>query len=379
MISPSSHAPWADGLRSGSARLQGLVRLAALFGLAASWMGGERVSVAFAEPEAPGEAAPAAAQPAAAKSAAAKSAGAESAQAKSAAVEPEATDSGTTYFRIGNRRLTVEDIVRDLGSIEPARIAQLIEHPAMLEKQLKQLREREILIWGAENAPDIRNHPTVRRKVYQVAIQRVLLKRLDPEHLDPSKIPASEVQAYYDSHPEAYKRPALARALHLQVKTREEAMELLPKAKAAGPTAFRELVLKHTIDEETKLSSGDLGEFDQQGRYRNRADASVEKAIAEAAFKLAPGQVASQPVPVNDAWSIVKLVRLYPEKDESLEEVEASIREILARQTREEKVQEIMDDLKTRYEVTLYEDNLVPIQLELVPGTPPTHGATSPH
>ncbi len=297
-----------------------------------------------------------------------------------AADAPTDAEQGTTYFRVGNRRLTVEDIVNELGSAEPARIAQLIDQPKALNQQLKNLRERELLIWGAENSPEIRNHPTVRRKVYQVAIQRVLLKKLDPEHLDPSKIPASAVKSYYEEHPEAYKRPALARALHLQVKTREEAMELLPKAKAAGPTAFRELVLKHTIDEETKLSSGDLGEFDQQGRYRNRTDASVEKAIAEAAFKLAPGQVASQPVPVNDAWSIVKLVRLYPEKDESLEDVEASIREILVRQTREEKVQEIMDDLRERYEVTLYADNLVPIQLELAPGTPPAHGGTnSPH
>jgi len=90
-----------------------------------------------------------------------------------------------------------------------------------------------------------------------------------------------EIAAYFEENKDSFDKPETVRASHILVETREEAESLLKQLEAGAD--FAELAAEHTLDEMTKESGGDVGDF---------ARGEVEEGFEETAFGLEIGETA---------------------------------------------------------------------------------------
>lgn len=109
------------------------------------------------------------------------------------------------------------------------------------------------------------------------------------------------------------------RAKHVLVKTEAEAKEIL--AAIAKGTAFDELAKERSIDPSAKQNGGDLGYFRRE---------MMVAPFAEAAFKIQPGTVGTEPVESQFGWHVIR-VEDRRQAVPSLEEKEQELRDVLAR------------------------------------------------
>jgi peptidyl-prolyl cis-trans isomerase C len=123
------------------------------------------------------------------------------------------------------------------------------------------------------------------RSLKQNAVQQLIRREFD-ERITVETIPAADVQAYYDGHPDEFHRPEMVRASHILLASESEANELMAKVRGADARTFRQLARQHSIDTETKLRGGDLRYFNNEGRAVNSPDEPVDAAITTAAFGL---------------------------------------------------------------------------------------------
>lgn len=274
-----------------------------------------------------------------------------------------AEDGEQLLFSVAGEHYSLETLSALALQQPPQELEALIQSPEALRSFVEAQLDRALMRQAAREDAAISAHPELRRKVFQVAIQRMLAEKLPPDATEPAAIGAESVADYYTRYLKRYRRPAMVRAMHLQVATEAEALQLLPAVKAADPLTFRDLVRKHSIDQESKYSSGDLGTFDREGHYLARPDEEVEASLVAAAFRLKAMEVSDKPVPVRNAWSLVKVVRHYPARSTPLSEVEADIRRLLVKERREAAVAALLDQLRERFPVERDNDNLVPIQI----------------
>jgi len=90
-----------------------------------------------------------------------------------------------------------------------------------------------------------------------------------------------EIAAYFEENKDSFDQPETVRASHILVETREEAESLLKQLEAGAD--FAELAAEHTLDEMTKESGGDIGDF---------ARGEMEEGFEETAFSLEIGETA---------------------------------------------------------------------------------------
>src|SRR5690606_17147143 len=111
------------------------------------------------------------------------------------------------------------------------------------------------------------------------------------------------MKAYYDSHLDDYVKPEEVRVSAIILKNKAQAERVLIEAKGdAGKTnkGFRDLVMKYSIDEETKLRGGDL-------RYLDMKNTEVPAPVIKAAFGLTTtGDVSDVIAAGNGTFYILK-------------------------------------------------------------------------
>jgi peptidyl-prolyl cis-trans isomerase C len=185
--------------------------------------------------------------------------------------------------------------------------------------------------------------------VKKSAVQAMLSKEID-EKITPDSISQVELEKYYQDNLPEFVRPETRRVNQIVLETRQEALALIPKARQADLAAFRELAREHSIDQETRLRGGDLFYFDAEGKRREERKPAVDPAIVKAAFALGElGDVAEEPVQIEDGWSVIKLTGHRPESKRPLQGVEATIRRRLWREKRERAVEQLVADLRKEY------------------------------
>ena len=132
-------------------------------------------------------------------------------------------------------------------------------------------------------------------------------------------VPPADIERAYNNNSEQYTTPEQVRASHILMKTegkddaavKAKAEDLLKQAKAGSD--FAELAKKHSEDEGSAKSGGDLDYF-QRGKMVAEFD--------QAAFAMQPGQV-SDLVKTQYGYHIIKLVDRKPAATRTLAEVRA--------------------------------------------------------
>ena len=272
------------------------------------------------------------------------------------------------YATVGDVRITVGRIEDEIAQMSPFLRARYRD-PAKLRELADSLVRFELLAREAER-DGYGDRQVVQRSVKQAIVQNLIKTEFD-ERVTRDSITAEEIQAYYDSHQDEFGRPAMVRASHVLLTTREEADALLAEARAADARQFRELARRHSIDTETKLRGGDLRYFTQSGLPAGARDddTPVDPAIVTAAFALREvGDVVSAPIAVGEHWSLVKLTGRRDAEQRTIEQASEGIRLRLWREKRQRAIDEFVDGLRRTHAPELHPDRMRPIRLD---GPPP--------
>jgi len=172
----------------------------------------------------------------------------------------------------------------------------------------------------------------------------------------PSPLPsAAEVAAYYAAHLDRFTRPERVRVRQILVRDRGVAERAARQLAAGGD--FAEVARRFSRDP-SAARGGDQGELGRD---------DLPPALAEVIFKLQPGQT-SDIVAADYGFHIFQVTARYPPREMSLADATGEIRDALRRQREDERMQLLVGEARSRYNVSVYARNL-PF---------PYHGAYAP-
>ncbi|HHV38910.1 MAG TPA: foldase [Tepidimicrobium sp.] len=149
-----------------------------------------------------------------------------------------------------------------------------------------------------------------------IAMNLKLKKLLGPE-IDISE---EEMLDYYEENKEAFGEAEQVKARHILVETEEEAKEISKELESGGD--FAKLAKKHSLDEASKESGGDLGFFGK---------GEMVKEFEKSAFSLKPNEI-SDPVKTDHGYHIIEVLEKKEAKIPSYKDVKDDIEDILLQQ-----------------------------------------------
>ena len=232
--------------------------------------------------------------------------------------------------------------------------------------------------------------PQAQKSLKQTAVQ-TMIKSVVDDTITPDSIPAEEVKAYYDGHPNEFHRDGLMRASHVLVNSKARAEQIAAQVKKADAKQFRDIAQAESLDTETKLRGGDLHYFDTSGipmrlmaRFaKNLNDVPAKDRVApeltKAAFALKEVGDVSKPIKVGENWSVLRLTGTRPAEHKTLAESDTTIRQKLWRDKRREALDGLVDKLRAEIKPEIHEELLKPIKFEApaATGEAPTSAGTA--
>lgn len=188
----------------------------------------------------------------------------------------------------------------------------------------------------------------------------------------PDDIPEAELRRFFEANPERWNRPEEVRASTIVLDKKKDADEVARLA--AGPEGesnkgFRDLVGRFSVDQDSKLRGGDL-------RYFARDTTEVPAPVVEAAFKLARTGDVSGPIEANKRFYILKQTGRRSPVKKSFDQVKREIQNELYKQRRDGAQRKLVDELRTRSKIEVFEDNLKKVRVDTSsrPGAEPSAG-----
>jgi peptidyl-prolyl cis-trans isomerase C len=226
--------------------------------------------------------------------------------------------------------------------------------------------------------------PEVVRTMKQVMIQKLMRDEFDTK-LTADTVPDADMKTYYDANLAEYVKPEEVRVSAIILKNRAQADRVALEARGDGGKTnkgFRDLVMKYSSDEETKLRGGDL-------RYFDAATKELPASVVKGAFGLInTGDVSAAIDAGNGTWYVLKQTGRRKAMTKSFEDAKGAIRNKLFRDRRMQAQKDFVDNLKNAAKIEINEPNLAKVRIDtssagddghgrdLTP--PPMGGATAP-
>jgi len=212
--------------------------------------------------------------------------------------------------------------------------------------------------------------PEVVRTMKQVMIQKLMRDEFDTT-VTADKVADAEMSAYYNANLTEYDKPEEVRVSAIILKNKAQADRVALEARGdAGKTnkGFRDLVMKYSADEDTKLRGGDL-------RYLEPTTKDVPMPIVKAAFTLYNTGDVSQAVDAgNGTWYVLKQTGRRRPVRKSFEDAKPQIRNKLFRDKRLQAQKDFVDNLRAKTKVEINEANLAKVRVDTSQAADDGHG-----
>ncbi len=165
------------------------------------------------------------------------------------------------------------------------------------------------------------------------------------KQFDAIKLSESEMKAFYKKNSKMFKRPAMAKARHILLKSKKEAEAVIKELnKAKNKEAkFIELA-KAKSTGPSGPNGGELGWFDKK---------RMVKEFSDAAFRLKKGTYTKKPVKTQFGYHVIYLEDIKPAGTVSFEEAKPSIEQSLKVKKFQAKIKEISKQLKSKADIKI--------------------------
>ena len=212
--------------------------------------------------------------------------------------------------------------------------------------------------------------PEVVRTMKQVMIQKLMRDEFDAK-VTAESVPEADMKSYYDANLTEYVKPEEVRVSAIILKNRAQADRVALEARGeAGKTnkGFRDLVMKYTSDEDTKLSGGDL-------RYFDTTTKELPAPVVKGAFALInTGDVSTTIDAGNGTFYVLKQTGRRKSMTKSFEDAKPAIRNKLFRDSRMKAQKDFVDNLKTSSKIEINEANLARVRVDTSTAVDDGHG-----
>ena len=188
----------------------------------------------------------------------------------------------------------------------------------------------------------------------------------------------ADIKAYFDEHPDEFRRPAQVRLAQLVVPDEAQAKALLSEVvgyieadRLKAREIFSEFVRRHSKDDRARLSGGDLGFVGEPGVSKTPNQDKAPPAVARAGFAIgAVGELAPAPIKSSAGWHIVQKTGFRRPYQRTLADARTTIRNNLFRARKAAAMEAFVADLRGKAKIEVDEANLDKVELKR--GRPPT-------
>ncbi len=213
--------------------------------------------------------------------------------------------------------------------------------------------------------------PEVVRTMKQVMIQKLMRDEFDTK-VTADTVADAEMKAYYDANLAEYVKPEEVRASAIILKNKAQADRVALEARGdAGKTnkGFRDLVMKYSADEDTKLRGGDL-------RYMDPGTKEVPAPVVKAAFTLFnTGDVSGVVDAANGTWYVLKQTGRRKSMTKSFDDAKPQIRNKLFREKRLQAQKDFVDNMRAKTKIEINEANLAKVRIDTSATSDDGHGS----
>lgn len=212
--------------------------------------------------------------------------------------------------------------------------------------------------------------PEVVRTMKQVMIQKLMRDEFDAK-VTADTVADAEMKAYYDANVAEYVKPEEVRVSAIIVKNKAQADRVALEARGdAGKTnkGFRDLVMKYSADEDTKLRGGDL-------RYFDTTTKEVPANVVKGAFQLFnTGDVSTAIDAGNGTYYVLKQTGRRKSVTKGFEDAKPQIRNKLFREKRLQAQKDFVDGLRAKTKIEINEANLAKVRIDTSAASDDGHG-----
>ncbi len=273
---------------------------------------------------------------------------------------------GTPIAKRDGTTLTVEDIEARLNgqsAFVRSRFKDRAEKLKFVEQQVRvEVLAREAVSLGYHESPEV-----------QDALKKIIVQKLTREKFDsavrPQDITDAELAAYYEKHKDEYNKAEMVRLAQIFIPFGSDKAKALTTATTVAKDAakpellndrkhFKELVAKHSMDNESKPAGGDL-------RYLNATQIETRYGpkVKEAAFAMKDINAVTGPIEGKLGFHIIKRTGHRKAINRTLEQVKNPVRNVLYRDKRTANFDKYVGDLKTKYKVQVFEDRIDDVKI----------------
>jgi hypothetical protein len=278
--------------------------------------------------------------------------------------------------KVGDRTITLGDYAAALEHMDQFDRMRYAS-PERRKELLDEMIEVELLAREAE-AKGYDKDPIAQMEMRAI-LRDAMFKDAHKGAPLPTDIPDDEVRSYYDSHKDDYKDPERRRLSLIVLKDEGAAKAVLASALATTTAAqWGELVKTKSTDAQAKANvpldlAGDFGMVSPPGDPRGE-NPRVPEPVRTAAFEIGSvGQVLPRVVAGGDGrFYVVRLASKVDAHARSYGEAERSIRVKLSNDKMKQKEDEMLAQLRTQYPVTIDENELAKVKVDL-PGIDAGH------
>ncbi len=276
---------------------------------------------------------------------------------------PAASDtSGPVVGVVGSHRITRHEVDSLLSGAPQGIRDQYTSSPDEYKKLIERIAEQEALYQAAVQA-GTESDSAYRAEIAAHARQLLVKHYYQNVVRALPAFPDSAVRLYYEEHAADYKDPGRARVRHILVSTRAKAEQVRKRLKA-GET-WDAVCARYSTDKVSAKTGGVIGYVVSDAELV--PGIGKAPAIVAAAFRLKEGET-SEPLKSDRGWHIIRVDQATPAGRQKFEDVQKQIRSNLEGDRSEAFQTTLIDSLKKRYGVTLFEDS---IALALKPSQSP--------
>lgn len=178
-------------------------------------------------------------------------------------------------------------------------------------------------------------------------IEEMLVDRINKEVVsyDEEVLPA-DVQAYYDEHRDAFKRPERRTGIVMRCADQERA-QAARQSWRDGSLAWQQLVKQYAADPKLTLEQAKIGPVSQNN------DRPVNRHL----FALTLNEI-SEPFELEGGWAIVMLESILPSEIPELKDVRQLIGKQITDRRQEEALRRLLDRWREEFGVIVYDERL---------------------
>jgi len=254
-------------------------------------------------------------------------------------------DDSKVLVTINKDKVTMSEFNKELDKI-PMNMKMMVASESGKKTYLDRLIIKKLLLAEAQKA-NIEKDKEFENRLAEIKEQLIIESLLKKKLTAGANISEEDLQKYYETNKDKFKKDREINTRHVLVKSEEEAKQVRDKLQAGED--FTELARRYSIDPNAKVTGGEVG-FHPKGTLLPEYEA--------AAFKLTKVGQTSGIVNTQFGYHIIRLEGIKPPAFVPFADVKDFIKQQLMQEKQKEVLDKYIEDLKKNAKITINEDLL---------------------